>query len=163
MALNAQQLVTFRAALYAETDPEFVGYREAGQAAPMTEWWNRESSPLKIVWRTSVSNEEIGDAMNGTEVAGLSSLNMQRAQMLANYSNGTQNPSRFDRRDAFDRIFSGAGGQNTRAALAVVWRRAATRFEQLFATGTGSDASPGTLGYEGRITWHDVNAALAGG
>ena len=161
MALNAQQLVTFRAALYAETDPEFVGYRTAGQAAPMTEWWNRESSPLKIVWRTSVSNEEIGDAMNGTEVAGLSSLNMQRAQMLANYSNGTQNPSRFDRRDAFDRIFSAAGGQNTRAALAVVWRRTCNRVESLFAVGVGSDATPATLDYEGTVSQLDIARAVS--
>ena len=161
MALNTQQLVVFRAAIAAETDPEFVSYRDAGLAAPMTEWWNRPASPEKIVWRTAVSNDEIGDAMNGTEVASMSSLNMQRAQMLANYSSGFQNPSRFDRRDAFDRIFSGAGGQNTRAALAVLWRRTTNRVEALFAVGTGTDASPATLDYEGRISELDISRAVS--
>jgi hypothetical protein len=161
MALNEAQLTIFRAALAAETDPELVGYREAGMAALISEWYNRPASPTKIVWRTSVSNDEIGDAMNGTEVAGMSSLNMQRAQMLANYSSGFQNPSRFDRRDAFERIFSGASGQNTRAALAIIWRRTTNRIEALFAVGTGTNESPATLGYEGTLTDLDVSRAVS--
>lgn len=159
MALTTEQLAAFRAAIYAETDPEFVAYRVAGQAIPMAEWWNRPTT--KIVWKTRVSNDEIGDAMNGTEIAGLSSLNMQRAQMLANYSSGYQNPSRADRRAAFDQIFSGAGGQNTRAALAVLWRRSCNRVESLLAVGTGTEASPATLDFEGRVTDYDIALATA--
>lgn len=111
------------------------------------------------VWKTAVPNEQIGDAMNGTEIAGLSSLNMQRLQVLSAYSGGTQNPSRFDRRDAFDRVFSGAGGVITRAALLVLWKRTTNRIERLFATGTGTDAVPGLLVFEGNLTLAQAQAA----
>jgi hypothetical protein len=163
MALTNAQLLALKAAIQANTDPEFVGYRDAGMARPMADWYNVSASPAFVVWKTRVSNDEIGDAMNGTEVAGLSSLNMQRAQMLANYSSGYQNPSRADRRAAFDAIFSGAGGQNTRAALAILWRRTATRAEKLFASGTGTDAAPATLSFEGSLSDYDIALALSAG
>ncbi len=120
---------------------------------------NKPASPAFTVWRTSVPNEELGDAFNGTEVAGLSSLNMQRLQLLFDASRGTQNGARADRRSAFDSCFSGAGGQLTRAALAPVWRRLATVAEKLFATGTGSDATPATLVVEGEISRQEVFTA----
>jgi len=156
--MTPEQLQTLRTAIDADpalsalpnnNDGNFEIAARLGDAA----------TPEFIVWRTSVSNEEIGDAFNGTEIAGLASLPMQRLQVLAAMSNGTQNPSRFDRRDAFDRIFSGAGGQLTRAALATLWRRAATRGERLFATGTGSDADPATLTHEGAVSINDIERA----
>ena len=161
MALTTTQLQTFKAAMLAETNAELVGYRTNGQTGLIAQWYNQPKVPTVTVWKTAVPNEDIGDAMNGTEVAGLSSLNMQRAQMLENYSRGFQNASKADRRAAFDQIFSGAGGAITRAALAVLWRRPATRFEALFVTGTGTDASPATLVFEGSISDRDVDAALA--
>lgn len=161
MALTTAQLQTIRAAIFAETDPELVGYRTNGQTGLIAEWYSKPRVPTLTVFKTRVSNDEIGDAMNGTEVAGLSALNMQRAQMLANYSSGYQNPSRADRRAAFDQIFSGAGGAITRAALAVLWRRPATRVEALFAAGSGTDASPATLVFEGALSERDVDAAMA--
>ena len=59
MALTPEQIPVFRAALYAVTDPEFVGYREAGMARPMTEWWNRPADPPKTVWKSKLELEEI--------------------------------------------------------------------------------------------------------
>lgn len=56
----------------------------------------------------------------------------------------------------FDDVFSGAGGTNTRAALLVLWKRLATRIEKLFATGTGSDAVPATLVFEGEVSVQDI-------
>lgn len=152
------QLQTLVAAIRASTDPVVIAARTARNDAKLAEIYNAASS--KIVWKTRVPNDDIGDAMNGTEVAGLSSLNMQRAQMLANYSSGWQNPSRADRRAAFDQIFSGAGGATTRAALAVLWRRPASLAESLFITGTGTDASPATLGWEGPVQVSEISRAL---
>jgi hypothetical protein len=48
---------------------------------------------------------------------------------------------------------------NTRAALLALWKRLATRGEKLYATGTGSDAVPGTLTFEGNISARDVEEA----
>ena len=82
MPLTTAQLQTFRAALFAETDPELVTYRTNGQTGLVAEWYSKPRVPTLTVWKTRVSNDDIGDAMNGSEVAGLSSLNMQRAQNL---------------------------------------------------------------------------------
>ncbi len=53
------------------------------------------------------------------------------------------------------------GTQNTlKAAILAAQKRAATKAEALFATGTGSDASPGTLIWEGTLSVDDVSRAL---
>ena len=158
MSLPESLRPTFAAALL--SDLALAQWRTDRRDDLIEAYYNAPSDPAFILWRTSVTNEEIGDAFNGTEIAGLASLPMQRIQVLAAMSNGTQNPSRFDRRDAFDRIFSGAGGANTRAALAVIWRRFATRAEVLFATGLGSDASPATPGWQGAIPRNLISTIL---
>lgn len=159
-SLTSAQLTTLKAAIAAETDPVLVTAREAGATGAMAAFYNTASNPAFIVWRTNVTNDELGDAMNGTEVAGLSSLNMQRLQVLAAYSGGSQNMSRSDRRAAFDAVFSGAGGATTRAAMAALWKRIATRAERLYATGTGTTAIPGLMTYEGQVSDANVIAAI---
>lgn len=153
-SLSTQQLATVRAFACADTGtarPMVL----AGDAAGLRTWLN--TAGTFVVWRTNVTNDELGDAMNGTEVAGLSSLNMQRLQVLAAYSGGSQNMARADRRAAFDAVFSGAGGATTRAAMAVLWKRSALRVEQALATGTGTTGTPGLLTFEGAVS--EVDAA----
>ncbi len=104
------------------------------------------AGPNNICWKTNVAIVKVGDKLNGTEVAGLTSLNVERLQAVALYSSGGINPSLSDRRQFFDDIFSGAGGATTRANLLALWKRTMTVGENVFKTGTGSDASPATLG-----------------
>lgn len=124
---------------------------------------NLASTPANtaIGWRTAVTINEVGKSFNATELAGLTSLNHTRLQTLAIYLAGGVNPSLATVRQFFDDIFSGAGGVNTRAALLALWKRTMTRGERLYATGTGSDASPATLVVEGSFTAANINAALA--
>jgi hypothetical protein len=123
--------------------------------------YNASAAPAFTVWRTNVSLKDVGEAMNSSEVAGLTTGNTSRLQVMAQFSGGTFNPSRTDTRAGFDSVFNGAGGANTRAALLVLWKRAATRAEKLFASGTGSDATPATLGWEGTLSYQDVDQARA--
>lgn len=150
--LTPAQQITVRTFACADTETARP-YVIAGDANSLRAWFNAPGS--FIVWRTSVTNDELGDAMNGTDVAGLSSLNMQRLQVLAAYSGGSQNMSRADRRAAFDAVFSGAGGAATRAAMAVLWKRPSLRVEQALATGTGTTQTPGRLVYEGELSQTD--------
>jgi hypothetical protein len=53
-----------------------------------------------------------------------------------------------------------ASANNTKAAVLAVIKRDAKRGEKLFATGTGSDASPATLVFVGDITDVDVEKAM---
>jgi hypothetical protein len=119
------------------------------------------AGPNNVAWKTSVPIGDVGKALNGTELAGLTSLNHTRMQTLAIYLSSGVNPSLASNRQFFDDIFSGAGGVNTRAALLALWKRVMTRAEKVYATGTGSDASPATLVVEGAIDPDDVQAARA--
>jgi hypothetical protein len=107
-------------------------------------WYNLAASPAFVLWRQKVPLAEIAVKLNGTELAGLTSLNHTRLQTVVTLVNaaGGANPSIADQRAFWDDIFSGAGGTNTRAALLVLWKELATNVEKLFAAGTGSDAVP---------------------
>ena len=70
------------------------------------------------------------------------------------------NPSKLNIRQGVADIFSGAGGLAQRTHLLAMSRRPARRVETLFAVGTGSAASPATMGYEGTINNVDVARAL---
>jgi hypothetical protein len=121
--------------------------------------YNAPASPAFVVFKKAqppVRVEEIGDAIDATELDNLTSVKLQRLQTFAAYSGGTINPSTQDRRDFYDKVFAGTDGTVTRPRLAALWRRNATRAEKLFATGTGTTASPATMTYEGPVSVADV-------
>jgi hypothetical protein len=157
--LDPAQLLTLKAAILAETDPTFVALRNTNNNGEMANWLNQQASPAFTVWKTSVSLNAIGDKINGNELEGLASLPMTRLQTIALFSPQGVNPSLADRRAFFDGVFSGAGGAGTRAALLVLWKRTARRIEKIFATGTGSDASPATMTVEGAIDGGHIGEA----
>jgi len=70
------------------------------------------------------------------------------------------NPSDLNIRAAFSEIF-GAGTSTTQLAAAA--KRLVTKGEKLFATGTGSEVSPGLLTFEGNISPQDVYEAMING
>lgn len=160
MPLTTAQATTLKAAIAAETDVTLVAFRLGGSTGSIAEWYSL-ADPAFVVWKTNVPVNSVGDNMVGTEFAGLTSLNATRLQTIAQYSPNGINPSLADRRQFFDDIYSGAGGALTRAKLLILWKRAALRVEKLYATGTGTDTTPATLVFEGRITNSDVLQALA--
>ncbi len=121
-------------------------------------WYNLVTAAF-VVWKTSVSINAVGDNFVGSELSGLTTANQTRLQTIALFSTAGVNPSLADRRFFFDDVFSGAGGAGTRVKLLALWKRFATNSEKLFATGTGSDASPATMGYETALSVADIEAA----
>lgn len=114
--------------------------------------YNQNASPLWYAYRTNVTLGEIDNAFNGTELAGLTSVNLARLQVIEQYTTGTVNFALADRRQFFTDVFSGAGGTNTRANLAAIWSRLVTRFERIYATGTGTNGTRGLLVIEGSLS-----------
>lgn len=156
--MTTAQLATLKAAILA--DPVLAAKPlNSDGAFDIAAAMNAPASPAFTVWKTNVSINEVGKAFNGTELAGLTTGNQSRLQTLAQYLAGGVNPSNVGNRQFFDDVFSGAGGTNTRANLLVLWKRLATRAEKLFATGTGSDAVPATLTFEGQLSYQDVETA----
>lgn len=156
-SLSTAQLQTLKAAIAAETTPAFVTLRQAGNENGMAAWYNGAST--FVVWKNSVSIIETGQAFNGAEWAGMTAANHTRLQTVAQYLQSYK-PGLADVRAMFNDIWSGAGGVTTRANLLALWKRFATQGEKVFATGTGSDASPGTLVVEGALTAQNISDAL---
>lgn len=119
------------------------------------------ASPAFIVWKSSVPKSEVGKAFVASALAAITAGNNDKLNNFAAW-NETVEPWRADQRQFFDDVFSVAAGASTRAALLALWKRPATRIEKLFATGTGSDASPATLAFEGEVSYNDVYEARNG-
>lgn len=165
MPLTTSQLQTLKAAIAAETDPAFVTLRNEGATGAMAEWFNQPST--FVVWRTFLSEHEITgkESPTGTVWSWTIYINRSQAERdgWARMFNGTYsiNPSLDNVRQAIQDIFSGAGGLNQRTHLLAMAKRFATRGEKLFATGVGTDQTPGKLVVEGNIGDVDVVRALA--
>lgn len=160
MALTAPQLAALKAAILADGTLSVLPQNSDADFT-IANAFNLNASPAFTVWKTNVPAGTVGDNLNGTEVAGLTTANISRLQLIFQFSEFGVNPSLIDRRQFFDDVFSGAGGTNTRAKLLILWKRLATRAEKLFATGTGTDPSPATLVFEGVLSYQDVTTARA--
>ena len=135
--------------------------QSADNAFEIARVYNLASSPAYIVWRSQVTADETGNAWNGTDIDGMSSLNMQRLQLLlASSRDGVYDMRRSDRRDGFENPFGANVNNASRVAMRTAWKRTATRAEALFATGTGSDATPAITTQEGTLSYLDVQSAM---
>lgn len=159
MALTTAQKATLKAAILADPTLSVFPNSIDGNIDLATKLSNTIPSPAFIVWKSNVPLTNVGETFNAAELAGLTSLNTQRLQNLAAWLINGVNPSKATVRQFFDDIFSGAGGVNTRAALLALWKRSANLIEKILATGTGSDASPATMTFEGPISSSDVESA----
>ncbi len=153
-ALTAEQKVTLKAHIQGQGDLNtlYVNGDLSGLAAAL----NANASPAFTVWKSLVTVRDTGKAFNGAEWAAMTSGNHTRLTDVALWVGMGYDPSKADIRAMFDDIWSGAGGVTTRASLLVLWKRLATRAEKVFATGTGSDAVPATLVFEGAIAYQEL-------
>ena len=162
MALTTAQLQTLKAAIAAETDPTFVAYRTNGDNGMMAAFYNQPSSPAFIVWRTAVPQDEI--TQNGFDWVRVDNLSVGKARIWEWMFGNTLrvfNPSKANVRAGIEAVWKGtAADLAVRAAVYTHCKRAAKRCEALYSTGTGSDAVPGLLVFEGSINPFDITLAL---
>ena len=158
MALTTAQLIVLRDNIAA--DPAFASVPHNSDGAFLVAAaYNSQAVPDFTVWKSSVSTAECKQAMVWTEFIGRSSG--EQAAWTFMLSNGTINPADANVRQGIQDIFSGPGCATSRANLVVIAKRLATRAEKLFATGTGSSASPGTMAFEGQLSYQDIQNAWA--
>jgi hypothetical protein len=112
-----------------------------------------------IVWRSSLTPAQARAAISGGDgLAQLDNLTVGKRDALLWTLGDTTSPANAAQRAAIESL---CGTQNQlKAAILAAQKRAATKAEQLFAAGTGSDASPGALGWEGALSVDDVSRAL---
>lgn len=160
--LTTQQAATLKAALLA--DPALAQWIVEYRDDLIRDYYNAPSSPAFTVWRTSVSQDEI--MQNGFDWTRVDNLSVGKARVWEwLFDNGSTsiNPSKTNVRAGIDQTWVGtAADLAVRAAVYVHCKRTASRVERIFASGTGSDAVPGLMGFEGEISTSDVSAMLEG-
>ncbi len=151
--LTPAQLLTLKAAILAETDPAFVAARTAFATQAMADWLNVAVAPTFYLWRSEYTPEQArAAAENG--VTQLDALTPSKRDSLLWYISASINMTRATAQAAINDL---CGSQAIlKAALLDGGKRSATRGERLFATGTGSLASPATPGWEGEIRGADI-------
>jgi hypothetical protein len=156
MALTTAQLTTLKTDIL--NDPVLNAFPNNSDGAfEIAKAYNVQASPSFYVWRTNVPTKDCKTATVWTEYIGRSQGERDAWQFML--SNGILNAADTNVRQGIQDIFSGPSGANTRAALTAIGKRLATRAEKLFSTGTGSEASPATMGFEGSLSYQDVELA----
>jgi hypothetical protein len=157
--LTTQQLQTLKTAILADQALAALPVND-DTAFAIADAFNLPASPAFVAWRSSVPVEEImSNGFVWTEVDGLSVGKARIWEWMADL--GTINPSRANIRAGIDNAFQGAGAGPVamRAAIYAHCKRNVTRAEKLYATGTGTDVSPATMGWEGSLTYQEVRQA----
>ena len=152
MALTAAQKATLKTDILANGDA--TAFYTNGDLTGLAALYNALASPAFIVWRTNIPTSDVKKAVNWTEYIGRSVGERSAFELII--SNGIVDASQPNVRAGFNDIFSGQQGVNTRTALLALAKRSCTRGEKVFATGTGSDAVPATLTFEGLIAESDL-------
>jgi hypothetical protein len=140
-------------------------------AAFIAEQYNLTASPDYWVWKTALTRKEVVESTSldpdgvtprtfnwtGNGFITRSQGERDAWREMWNHS-GAVNPSLPSIRQAFQDIFSGAAAPapSNRQHLLNVARKRATRAEKLFATGTGTAATPGVMSFEGLLQYPDV-------
>jgi hypothetical protein len=164
MPLTSAQLATLKTDILADPALAAKPNNEDG-AFDIAAAYNATAAPDFWVWRSKVSKDELvgtvgpdGTTFSWTATGYITRAQGERDAFNAIFSEaGFVNPSMANVRTAFGDIFSGTGNAAlNRTHLLAVARRKSTRGEKLFASGTGSTASPATMTVEGNLTISDV-------
>ncbi len=155
--LTPAQLQTLAAAIAA--DPALVAQPQNSDGAfAIAAAFNLTASPDFVVWKSSVTQDSI--MQNGFDWTRVDNLSVGKARvwewMFSNSSRAI-NASKPNVRAGIEQVWVGtAADLAVRAAVYVHCKRLATRAEKLYATGTGSDAAPATMEFEGALNYRDV-------
>lgn len=155
MSLSPAQLSTLKAAIAADPTLSSLPNDPDGNQA-VADAFNAPATPDYFVWRSNVPPSEYRGA-NGivwTEVDALTVGKGRIFEWLTGMLSMGINAADANVRAGLQNAFGNTSA--TLANLTAMGRRKASRAEKLFATGTGSTASPATMGFEGKITAADV-------
>lgn len=146
--MTPQQLQTLKAAILADPVLSAIGRNDTEMARMLN------LPTAFVVWRSSVSQDEI--MQNGFDWVQVDNLTVGKARIwewLFDNDQRSINPSKLNVRAGIDEAWKGTAAMlAVRAAVYTHCKRFATRAEQILASGTGTDATPGLLGFEGSVS-----------
>lgn len=154
MALTPAQLTTIKADILADPVLSTIPAGIDGSFA-IADIYNGPPATAFVVWRTMVPVEEIIN--NGFVWTAVDTLSVGKARIWDWMREpGFINPSKANVRQGLQDAFG-----STQPNIAQHLKRAASRIEKLLATGTGTVGNPGTMTFEGRVTYQDIELARA--
>lgn len=158
MNLSPQNLATLKAAIGADQALAALPNNSDGAFA-IAAALNQSAAPDFIVWKTSVTIDEI--MRNGMDWARVDNLSVGKARIWDWLGRiGSFDASKVNVRAGIEACWVGtAADLAVRAAVYARCKRNASRVEKLLATGTGSDESPATMVAEGPINYQEVEAS----
>jgi hypothetical protein len=152
--LTPSQLGSLKAAMLAETAPGFIDALQSLNWPAMVAFYNGASS--FVVWKSSITVAEMQAVYVWSEILLLTPQQFNALSLMQNQ--GVLSASVPNVRTGMSAILGAA--PNTLAALTALAKRPATRAESVFATGTGTNGTPGTLVLEGAVSEQVLTAAL---
>ena len=159
--MTPEQLTTLKAAVLAETDPEFVGYRTSGATGAMANWYNVTAAPAVKAWRTSVPPEDSDEstpwpAFDALSAGKRESWNIAFMRFARDYSRGPV-------RKWITDVWGNASVDSNAASILLAGQRSITRGEAVL--GGNTQASTNTvsalkLAWEGTVRNEDIVQAI---
>ena len=160
MPLTTAQAATLRTAILA--DQALAAWVQERRDDLIAGYYNEPASPAFVVWRTLVTQDEI--MQNGFDWVRVDNLSVGKARIwewLFDNQQAAINPSKANVRAGIAEAWKGtAADLAVQAAVLARCRRACNRVERLFATGTGSEATPGLMGWEGTVDTNLISSLL---
>lgn len=161
MALTPAQSAIVKA--YVEAIPALMALpHNSDGAMAVSEYLQVEAAPVFIVWKTDASIKEI--MSNGFDYTRVDNMTIGKSRIWEYLMHiDIINPSKETIRKGIDEAWLGQTGPEIvahRAAIQVHLKRNATRLEKLLATGTGTTVAPATMGYEGELTYQNVQLVM---
>lgn len=160
MALTDPQLQTLKAdiAPKLEAGQPFEGLDplNTDHCFVIADYYNADSNPAVIVWKTSVTRQEI--LQNGFDWTRLDNLSVGKARVWNDiFVDDVINPAKPNVRVGIDSVWVGtAPDLAVRAAVYIHCKKTASRIQAMLASGTGTDATPATMTFDGTINFQDV-------
>ena len=157
--LTAAQLVTLGA--YIATVPAWVAMPSGPDTASfIRDELNKDSA--FIVFKRTEQTDKIGRSVSYIAIEAMTALNLDKAKMFYQMNPEVFEPVKADVRSFWANVLSGTlggAGQASRDAMDALYRRPARDAERVFALGTGTTLAPGTLVFEGSVTYPEVLTA----
>ena len=162
MTLTTAQLSTLKA--YIEANPTWIAYsHDSDGAEQIARDLQATSSPLFVVWRTSVTEQEYTNypswqGTNWSWTVFIARSIAEKAGYERMFIGGAIDPSKENIRDGFVDVFNGENAQLLH--MSAVSKRETNLLEELFATGTGTVNAPAVMEVEGSLTYKDILLAM---
>lgn len=156
MALTDAQKQTLKAAILA--DQAIAQTFIDGDLQGTADYLNASAAPTFWIWKNLVTQDEI--MQNGFDWVRVDNLSVGKARIwdwLFDNQTRSVNPSKANVRAGIAECWKGtAADLAVQAAVLAHCKRAATRLEKVFATGTGSEADPAVGAVYGSLAYTEL-------